>query len=657
MKGERKFSKSAMIRLGSVLTFLVVLSVFGSVFLNSVSSEERGGEGPSIETVFPENGSFINQSGINFSVNISGDYNITNVTLEISNSSEGGPFLEKTRFDSNKSNIYSWTINSLEDGIYNWTIDVTYNDSEEGENLNSTKFYGNFTVDTTFPIFNIISNPTITDLSKNHTINFTVNDTNLDKVWYEYNETNITLDGVTSENEASFNFKINENELNLTIWANDSVGNVNNTSVTFTVDTIPPEITINSPKNETYNTSEILLNISTIDSNLNETWYSLDDGITNTTYREEKITFNEGLNTLIVWANDSVGNVNNTSVTFTVDTIPPEITIISPENKTYNTSEILLNISVDDNSGEIWYSLDDGENNDTYNSADNITLNEGLNTLIVWANDSVGNVNNTSVTFTVDTIPPEITIISPENKTYNTSEILLNISVDDNSGEIWYSLDDGENNDTYNSADNITLNEGLNTLIVWANDSVGNVNNTSVTFTIKLPDPPKTSSKSSYSGPLNISVSDSSVTNGYTRVLRKDDSFKFNILNESHLLTLDEVLTDSIRVTVRSEPKEYEIKINETQKIDFDEDGYYDLEIGFSKAGIVNYSAYVYLKAIDEEYELEVVEESPEDVVESEDSLNSSWSWAPVLWSVLVVILVVAAVYFFYWKNPARKKK
>ncbi len=234
---------------------------------------------------------------------------------------------------------------------------------------------------------------------------------------------------------------------------------------------------------------------------------------------------------------------------------------------------------------------------------------------------------------------------------------MLNISVDDNSGEIWYSLDDGENNDTYNSADNITLNEGLNTLIVWANDSVGNVNNTSVTFTIKLPDPPKTSSKSSYSGPLNISVSDSSVTNGYTRVLRKDDSFKFNILNESHLLTLDEVLTDSIRVTVRSEPKEYEIKINETQKIDFDEDGYYDLEIGFSKAGIVNYSAYVYLKAIDEEYELEVVEESPEDVVESEDSLNSSWSWAPVLWSVLVVILVVAAVYFFYWKNPARKKK
>jgi len=53
-----------------------------------------------------------------------------------------------------------------------------------------------------------------------------VNDTNLDSVWYNYNGTNVTLSATT---ETLFNETFNQegkDNLNLTIWANDSIGNL-----------------------------------------------------------------------------------------------------------------------------------------------------------------------------------------------------------------------------------------------------------------------------------------------------------------------------------------------------------------------------------------------------------------------------------------------
>ncbi|MEE9379133.1 MAG: hypothetical protein V3V33_13970, partial [Candidatus Lokiarchaeia archaeon] len=57
----------------------------------------------------------------------------------------------------------------------------------------------------------------------------------------------------------------------------------------------------------------------------------------------QSIMFDEGLNTIYAWANDSTGNIGTTSVTFTIDTTPPTVEINSPTNTIYDTARQLLN--------------------------------------------------------------------------------------------------------------------------------------------------------------------------------------------------------------------------------------------------------------------------------------------------------------------------
>ena len=90
-----------------------------------------------------------------------------------------------------------------------------------------------------------------------------------------------------------------------------------------------------------------------------------------------------------------------------VDSNPPEVTINVPENKTYGSSSITFNISLNEN-GSVVYSLDDGVNNVTMDTNDNrefedtVAIADGGYVFSVYANDTFGNKNYTeSVTFSV----------------------------------------------------------------------------------------------------------------------------------------------------------------------------------------------------------------------------------------------------------------
>ena len=213
----------------------------------------------------------------------------------------------------------------------------------------------------------------------------------------------------------------NEGLNTLHVWANDTLGYKGTTSVTFTIDTVLPTLELNSPVNTTYNSATQLLNISALDNIAVDTiWYNWNGS--NVTYTSsEYIMFNEGLNTIFAWVNDSAGNIVTTSVTFTIDTTPPIVQIYSPMNTTYHSAIQLLNISASDNSviDTIWYNWNDS--NVTYTSTEDIMFNEGLNTIHAWANDSEGNKGTTSVTFTIDTLILESTFLSVWDTTLNSS--------------------------------------------------------------------------------------------------------------------------------------------------------------------------------------------------------------------------------------------
>lgn len=90
-----------------------------------------------------------------------------------------------------------------------------------------------------------------------------------------------------------------------------------------------------------------------------------------------------------------------------------------------------------------------------------------------------------------DIVRPDISIIYPISTTYTSHVTGLNYSVGDISLEsCWYSLNGGKTNMTMTCGNNVTgvsSVEGSNTWRVYANDTSGNENSSSVIFTVSLP--------------------------------------------------------------------------------------------------------------------------------------------------------------------------
>jgi parallel beta-helix repeat protein len=100
----------------------------------------------------------------------------------------------------------------------------------------------------------------------------------------------------------------------------------------------------------------------------------------------------------------------------------------------------------------------------------------------------------TGAFYTLQTTPPEVTVRSPLNQTYNSSSVPLTFSVDVLSpvkAVNWtgYSLD-GEPNVTVTGNTTLTgLSSGLHNITVYANDTYGNIGaSPAVTFTVAKPE-------------------------------------------------------------------------------------------------------------------------------------------------------------------------
>jgi len=67
------------------------------------------------------------------------------------------------------------------------------------------------------------------EVGGNETLNVTFTDSNLDSCWYNYNGTNVSIGGCVSGTSNSTNFLLENGNTNITIYTNDSVGNLNTT--------------------------------------------------------------------------------------------------------------------------------------------------------------------------------------------------------------------------------------------------------------------------------------------------------------------------------------------------------------------------------------------------------------------------------------------
>jgi len=155
--------------------------------------------------------------------------------------------------------------------------------------------------------------------------------------------------------------------------------------------------------------------------------------------------------------------------------IPPEITIISPENKTYCASSVPLTFTVNKPTSWMGYSLDSQENTTITGNTTLTGLSDEVHTIIVYANDTAGKMGSSSkVYFTIDTTPPVITILSPQNKTYHATSVPLTFTVNELTSWTGYSLDNQANETITGNTTLTSLTNDSHNIIVYARDHADN---------------------------------------------------------------------------------------------------------------------------------------------------------------------------------------
>ncbi len=302
----------------------------------------------------------------------------------------------------------------------------------------------------------------------------------------------------------------------LRFTAKGSLGGTDYADLTLIVnalDSNAPIVTISNPANGNTYTTVQSLDYTAVDNegNLQDCRFSLDGGTTWSAWTACSNSFGvqtpqTGSNTWTIESRDTYGNIGSASTTFTynpTDIYAPSITISSPLNgNTYNTQITQIDYTPTDFEGNLnncWYSLDGGTttsfpvncNDGVLNSFTGLTSIEGLNTWIVYADDTYGNVASKTISFTVDTIAPVITAVSPINgEDLSDANVILKVTLSE-TATVEYVLN-GEPKVTmslttpltYESAQ-LTLEEDkTHTVTYTATDAAGNIATLTISFTI-----------------------------------------------------------------------------------------------------------------------------------------------------------------------------
>ena len=168
--------------------------------------------------------------------------------------------------------------------------------------------------------------------------------------------------------------------------------------------------------------------------------------------------------------------------------IPPEITILSPTNTTYNTRDVSLEFYVSEPTRYLSACLN-GLNFTLNGNTTLENLPNGSYSVTVQATDmDYNHASSQTVSFTVDSteqyIIPKVTIHSPVSQTYNTTQITLNFTVDQRVSWTSYSIDGSENKTAVSNLA-LFLDDGTHRLTVYAGDIVGGeAGSATVTFNV-----------------------------------------------------------------------------------------------------------------------------------------------------------------------------
>ena len=452
--------------------------------------------------------------------------------LEIANNTE---FNNLTVNQATSDTNYTLTQQqALTEGRWYWRVKVCDNSGAQNNCSYSTE-NRTFVIDLTEP--SVILNAPYDKINTTGdvTFNWTVID-NLDT----NASCNITINGTINNTEPirtsngtsvtySTNFSDGTYSWNVTCW--DRLNNTNTSQTrTFNVDMTAPTILIDNPQHGSVVGGIINLSADVTDNyvGVDKAWYQIinssNDIVNYSTL--EKPAYDrdwnssevpDGAYTFIVFANDTLGNADNTSINFTVSNAKPIITITIPANNTNYSASFTMYVTVESKLINVTsYNITNSTNNlmqnnsnTTVNSSTHVwqdlvditNWNDGVYTITVFAMNNIGAKTQENSTFRVDKTAPKYYNISREPvPAYNNDTVYLNISWTDENGirfvnishnatGNWknYTAISTENNKWYLTIPPSELeNQETVGWISYAEDSAGNRNQTTLQeFTIQ----------------------------------------------------------------------------------------------------------------------------------------------------------------------------
>ena len=434
----------------------------------------------------PENNSFKNTSEVVINVSHTEDNpaNPDTIILYVN-----GTINKKQGYSAGSDKFTNFSLN-LEDGEYRFSVFI--NDSAGNNNSLSNL---TVTVDTIPP--RIDYDPTNPIQNNNQSEdNFIVNVTH-----YENNPDTIILyvNGNLNKSQSysgSFtNFSlenIGDGAYSYYVWLNDSAVNHNKTPTrTITVDSTPPKIFLESPKNDTwsktknnalkYNTTDFLLRVDNcsliIDGKSNQTNHSITEGVSQ--------TFNVYLGDSMgyYWRIDCADDLNNINSSETrlikIDTTYPQVSNESINGSNFDVNKYAcLNLTVTDTFSDvksITVAVDypSGLKNVTLSNASGGCGNAGGST---WSyslkNNEEGEYNWTK-TYAED-FAGNINTTSPKTNLNWSAEshIFINVTMDEPSSDIKVNVSTSQKNNSFSMVCNATCwldsTEGCNDIHLFA---------------------------------------------------------------------------------------------------------------------------------------------------------------------------------------------
>lgn len=516
------------------------------VFQSNISVRVNDTTKPLVTVVYPIGGSNYSLSAVDFNLSLSDNVNISTCWFTLDNG----------------ANNYTMTINSSLTGANytnssilegNYLVNFYCNDTS---NLINGTVNSNFTIDTTVPVFNIIS-PSSGAYLNNRLVRINVSITEI-----YINSTNITIYNATwsvknSSINLSSNFNISLNTVSdglyyLNLTSSDYSGNINQTSSGFTVDTTNPLI-LNGTGNQ----------------------------------------------------NDSAV-INNSFFSFNIN-----VTEINPKNITYN----LYNSSGLYNSTT--YMMADANSNNTMTwrrlPNENYTYNATIFDLAGNSNSTISFRINIS-----DTTAPTVTLQNPidgassttsdYNFTFNVSDdsdVFCSLVIEGNITNVLYNINTSSTNGMYNSSFSVASH----TWSVNCSDYGGNTMNSSTrSFTVTSPPSTIITSDGSLANTIGkwlvtYTVSTADFKQGYVKELAQNNRVKLIVSNTDKYIGVITLMNNSVVLEISNNSELAIVKTGEQKKFDLNNDGYYDVSvklesIAASKAKLTMKSIYEKIVAI-----------------------------------------------------------